>query len=79
MRKISLIERVRRFGQAGIDSVAVLGRSSLFLFHALLGRGGVILGSMYASGPVGRIGADEVVRLITTRERRRREQETGAH
>src|SRR2546426_2903562 len=45
----------------------------------LLGRGGVVLGSMYASGPVGRIGADEVVRLITTRERRRREQETGAH
>ena len=40
----------------------------------LLGRGGVVLGSMYASGPVGRMGVDEVVRLITTRERRRREQ-----
>jgi len=25
------------------------------------------------------LGADEVVRLITTRERRRREQEGGAH
>ena len=34
----------------------------------LLGRGGVVLGSMYASGPVGRMGADEAVRLITTRE-----------
>jgi peroxiredoxin len=45
----------------------------------LLGRGGVVLGSMYASGPVGRMGADEAVRLITTRERRRREQEGGAH
>jgi peroxiredoxin len=45
----------------------------------LLGRGGVVLGSMYASGPVGRMGADEAVRLITTRERRRREQEAGAH
>jgi hypothetical protein len=45
----------------------------------LLGRGAVVLGSMYASGPVGRMGADEVVRLITTRERRRREQEGGAH
>lgn len=45
----------------------------------LLGRGGVVLGSMYASGPVGRMGADEAVRLITMRERRRREQETGAH
>jgi peroxiredoxin len=44
----------------------------------LLGRGGVVLGSMYASGPVGRMGADEAVRLITMRERRRREQE-GAH
>ena len=40
----------------------------------LLGRGGVVLGSMYASGPVGRMGVDEVVRLITTRERRRRKQ-----
>ena len=46
----------------------------------LLGRGGVVLGSMYASGPVGRMGADEVAHLITTRERRRREQEeAGAH
>ena len=45
----------------------------------LLGRGGVVLGSMYASGPVGRMGADEAIRLITTRERRRREQEAGAH
>ena len=45
----------------------------------LLGRGGVVLGSMYASGPVGRMGADEAVRLITTRERRRREQEGSAH
>lgn len=41
----------------------------------LLGRGGVVLGSMYASGPVGRMGADEAIRLITGRERRRREQE----
>jgi peroxiredoxin len=45
----------------------------------LLGRGGIVLGSMYASGPVGRMGADEAVRLITMRERRRREQEPGAH
>ncbi|MGF6631774.1 ABC-type transporter Mla maintaining outer membrane lipid asymmetry permease subunit MlaE [Pseudomonas frederiksbergensis] len=41
MRKISLIERVRRFGHAGIDVLAVFGRSALFLFHALLGRGGI--------------------------------------
>jgi peroxiredoxin len=45
----------------------------------LLGRGGVVLGSMYASGPVGRMAADEAVRLITNRERRRREQEPGTH
>jgi hypothetical protein len=45
----------------------------------LLGRGGIVLGSMDASGPVGRMGADEAVRLITMRERRRREQETAAH
>jgi peroxiredoxin len=41
----------------------------------LLGRGGVVLGSMYASGPVGRMTPEEAVRLITNRERRRREQE----
>ena len=41
----------------------------------LLGRGGVVLGAMYASGPVGRMGADEAVRLITSRERRRMERE----
>jgi hypothetical protein len=45
----------------------------------LLGRGGIVLGSMYASGPVGRMEADEAVRLITMRERRRREQEPGTH
>ena len=45
----------------------------------LLGRGGIVLGSMYASGPVGRMGADEAVRLITMREGRRREQEPGTH
>ena len=38
----------------------------------LLGRGGVVLGSIYASGPVGRMGAEEAVRLITNRENRRR-------
>lgn len=41
----------------------------------LLGRGGVVLGSMYASGPVGRMGPDEAVRQIKSRERRRLEQE----
>ena len=43
----------------------------------LLGRGGVVLGAMYASGPVGRMGADEAVRLITNRERQRKEQEAN--
>ncbi|HEU0022221.1 MAG TPA: hypothetical protein VFR55_11195 [Dehalococcoidia bacterium] len=41
----------------------------------LLGRGGVVLGSMYASGQVGRMGVDEVLTFMTNRERRRREQE----
>ena len=40
----------------------------------LLGRGGVVLGAMYASGPVGRMGADEALTSITNRERRRQEQ-----
>ncbi len=43
----------------------------------LLGRGGVVLGSMYASGPVGRMGAGVAVRMITSRESRRREQAGG--
>ena len=41
----------------------------------LVGRGGVVLGSMYASGPVGRMRVDEVIRQITNRERRRQEEE----
>ena len=40
----------------------------------LLGRGSAVLGAMYASGPVGRMGADEAVRLIQNRERRRLEE-----
>jgi peroxiredoxin len=43
----------------------------------LLGRGGVVLGSMYASGPVGRMRVDEVIRQITNRERRRNEEEAA--
>ena len=39
MRKTSVLERVRLFGRAGIDVVATLGRSVLFLLRALLGRG----------------------------------------
>ena len=41
----------------------------------LLGRGGVVLGSMYASGPVGRMAADEVIYAIQSRENRRRQEE----
>ena len=44
----------------------------------LLGRGGVVLGSIYASGPVGRMGVDEAIRQITNRERRRIESEGGS-
>ena len=43
----------------------------------LIGRGGVVLGSMYASGPVGRMRVDEVIRQITNRERRRTEEEAA--
>ena len=45
----------------------------------LISRGGVVLGSIYASGPVGRMGADEAVRQITRRESMRKEQEGQAH
>lgn len=40
----------------------------------ILGRGGVVLGSMYASGQIGRMGADEAIRFITRRETIRREE-----
>ena len=34
----------------------------------ILGRGGIILGSMYASGPVGRMSPADVINLIKSRE-----------
>ena len=37
----------------------------------LLGRGGTVLGAMYASGPVGRISPDEAIHFIEGRERAR--------
>lgn len=39
-------------------------------------RGGTIFGSMYASGPVGRMDIEEVLYAIRSRERRRSEQQT---
>ncbi|MGE8496228.1 MAG: lipid asymmetry maintenance ABC transporter permease subunit MlaE [Pseudomonas sp.] len=39
MRRTSPLERIRLFGRAGIDVVATLGRSTLFLLGALFGRG----------------------------------------
>ncbi len=41
MRDTSLLERLRRIGGAGIDIVESLGRSTIFLMRALLGRGGL--------------------------------------
>ena len=41
MRKRSLIERIRMFGEAGINVVAAQGRARLFLFHALFGPCGL--------------------------------------
>lgn len=38
----------------------------------ILGRGGTVLGSLYASGPVGRMSAAEALYMITRRESRRR-------
>ncbi len=34
-------------------------------------RHGIVFGSMYASGPVGRMGVDEVIVSVRNRERRR--------
>ena len=38
MRKLSLLQRIGLFGRAGIDVVATLGRSLIFLAHAVFGR-----------------------------------------
>ena len=40
MRNLPTLERVRLFGRAGITVVEALGRSTLFLLHVLVGRGG---------------------------------------
>ena len=37
----------------------------------LLRQGGLVLGSMYASGSVGRMGAEQAVNSLTNREKRR--------
>ena len=36
----------------------------------LISRGGVIFGSLYASGPIGRMQVDEVITAIKSRENR---------
>jgi len=41
MRRKSILERIRLFGRSAIDVLAVLGRSCLFLGHAMGGRGGI--------------------------------------
>ncbi len=41
MRKIKQLDRIARVGRAGMDVVEALGRSTLFLLHALVGRGGL--------------------------------------
>ena len=41
MRSLPTLERIRLFGRAGIEVVEALGRSTLFLLHALLGRNGL--------------------------------------
>ena len=36
----------------------------------IIGRGGTVQASMYASGPVGRMSVDEVLTFVRSRERR---------
>ena len=60
-----VVPRIRTDGRGGYVQPA----------EFLLGRGGVVLGSMYASGPVGRMAVEEVIHSITSRENRRRQEE----
>jgi len=41
MRKRSLMDRIALLGRAGLDVLAALGRSTIFLVHALFGRSGL--------------------------------------
>ena len=41
MRKRSLLDRIALLGRAGLDVLAALGRSTIFLVHALFGRSGL--------------------------------------
>ncbi|MEX2375567.1 MAG: peroxiredoxin family protein [Dehalococcoidia bacterium] len=41
-------------------------------------HGGTLFGTMYGSGPVGRMAVEEVLNSVRSRERRRLEQEAGA-
>ncbi|WP_017937178.1 lipid asymmetry maintenance ABC transporter permease subunit MlaE [Zestomonas thermotolerans] len=41
MRKISILERIRLLGRSGIDVIAALGKSTIFLLRVLFGRGGL--------------------------------------
>jgi len=41
MRKRSLLDRVVLLGRAGLDVLAALGRSTIFLVHVLFGRSGL--------------------------------------
>ncbi|MDG1580718.1 MULTISPECIES: lipid asymmetry maintenance ABC transporter permease subunit MlaE [unclassified Pseudomonas] len=41
MRRKSLLDRIALLGQAGIDVVQAMGRSTLFLFSSLFGRSGL--------------------------------------
>lgn len=43
----------------------------------LITRGGSVFGSMYATGPIGRMHVDEVLNSIRNRERRRLESEAA--
>ena len=56
MRKTSLLERIRLLGRSGLDVLEALGRSTLFLGHALIGRrvpggmGTLLVKQLYAVG-----------------------------
>ncbi|CAD5106794.1 lipid asymmetry maintenance ABC transporter permease subunit MlaE [Zestomonas carbonaria] len=56
MRKKSILERIRLLGGSGIDVVASLGKSTIFLMRALFGRGSLggglqlLLKQLYAVG-----------------------------
>src|SRR5699024_109467 len=66
MARKSLLERIALFGRAGLGIVQTLGRSLIFLWHALVGRGGAGTGMHLLVKQVYSVGVLSLANMIVT-------------